>query len=103
MRGYCQDCKKLTEMSGIYTDRLPNGEFVNKGSCSVCGGKIWKRIGDNEILVSPSGRRVPEKIYAEEIITKKIVRENIDPEKMKTLKELKQEVGSYEKENFINR
>lgn len=105
MIGYCSDCMKNVKMTGIYTDRLANGRLLNKGRCPKCKGPVWKTLKDNEILITDAGHHIPKKIYAKKQTPKflKKIEENNIYQQSRTLKQIKQEVGSYEKENFISR
>lgn len=66
MRGFCQKCTVTKEISGIETIRLPNLSYINKGTCPDCGGPIYVKLYDKDILISRSGFKAPKEIYVSE-------------------------------------
>ncbi len=44
MQAWCMKCRKKREMNGENIVRMKNGRKATKGSCSVCGTKMF-RIG----------------------------------------------------------
>ena len=118
MIGYCSKCKDQVEMANVFTDQLPNGRLVHKGRCAVCGDPVWKTVRDEEILVTKSGKHIPDTIYIGKNTPKALKQlqekhEEMSGEKLnivffyssdtKTLKQVKEEAGIYEKETFITR
>lgn len=44
MQAYCVKCRKKRDMDNITQVRMKNGRKASKGSCAVCGTKMY-RIG----------------------------------------------------------
>lgn len=42
MTGYCMKCHKKREMNGESIVKMKNGRKATKGTCSVCGTKMFK-------------------------------------------------------------
>jgi len=117
MIGYCSKCKNQDEMEDVFTDQMPNGRLVHKGRCAVCGGPVWKTVRDEDIVVTQSGRYIPKTIFVGKNTPKRITsveagqtlimgkEEKVvsTDQEFKNLKQIKEEAGVYEKENFITR
>jgi len=42
MEAYCFKCKTKREMKNPQQVRLKNGRFASKGTCTVCGGTLFR-------------------------------------------------------------
>ena len=48
MIGYCLKCKEKKEMQNLEPYTMKNGRQASKGTCTNCGGKIFKILGKQE-------------------------------------------------------
>lgn len=76
---YCMNCKDIKETVNLQTMQLPNLSFVHKGSCSVCGEVVQKKVADRDIVVD-SGRHYPKRVFSGDRTPKKIIRSDIGQE-----------------------
>jgi hypothetical protein len=47
MKAYCMKCKKEIEIKDPQPLRMKNGAAATRGSCSSCGGKVF-RVGKQQ-------------------------------------------------------
>jgi len=116
MMMYCQDCQKTVYAQDVQTVRLPNLRYVHSGICPTCGARILKTVHDKDILVDATGRHYPAMVYKGPKTPDSFIKTGIgqmvadidigeverpEPvEEVRTLKSIKIQGGTYEKEIF---
>ena len=79
MQGFCVNCGRMVEMMDVVTVRLSNHSFIHRGSCSEkgCGGIVWVKIYDQDILIDEVGHKFPKEIFVDEQTPKRFLNEHV--------------------------
>jgi hypothetical protein len=75
MLGYCQECKINVDVKtgDGQTIKLPNLNYVHKGKCPSCGGPVFRKVQDKDLIVNASGHRFPKTVFVGPNTPKRLV------------------------------